>query len=116
MSELAFDANGEPFDLPATAAYWRVRRFRNIGARGGPEVVFARDGSPLILPIDADLAEFRAQTEGVAGRYRLDPLDERHRAVSGLPAAYLQISELPRPATGGEDQSMVIRELARANA
>ena len=59
MSELAFDANGEPFDLPATAAYWRVRRFRNLGARGGPEVVFGRDGSPLILPVDTGLVEFR---------------------------------------------------------
>jgi hypothetical protein len=117
MSELAFDANGEPFDLPATAAYWRVRRFRNIGARGGPEVVFGRDGSPLILPIDTDLAEFRAQTEGVPGRYRLDPLDERQRPVGGLPAAYLQISEPPRgPASAGEEHSAVIRELARANA
>ncbi len=117
MSELAFDANGEPFDLPATAAYWRVRRFRNLGARGGPEVVFGRDGSPLIMPIDTDLAEFRDQTEGVPGRYRLDPLDERHRPVSGLPAAYLQIADAPRaPAGAGEEQAMVIRELARANA
>ncbi len=117
MSELAFDANGEPFELPATAAYWRVRRFRNVGARGGPEVVFGRDGSPLILPIDTGLADFRDQTEAVAGRYRLDPLDERHRPVSGLPAAYLQIAEPPRGASGsGEEHSMVIRELARANA
>jgi len=80
--------------------------------------VFGRDGLPLILPIDIELAEFREQVEGAPGRYRLDPLDERHRAVSGVPAAYMQIADSPRSAaaSGGEEHAMVIRELARANA
>ena len=115
MSDLAFDSSGEPFDLPATAAFWRVRRFRNAGARGGPEVVFGRDGSPLILPVDTDLADFREQVGASPGRYRLDPLDQRQRPVGDVPAAYLQISEPPRT-TPGEDQASIIRELARANA
>ena len=36
MSELAFNINGEAFDLPATATGWRVRRMKQ---RGAPEVV-----------------------------------------------------------------------------
>ena len=118
MSDLAFDANGEPFELPATAAFWRVRRFRNVGSRGAPEVVFGRDGLPLILPIEIELGEFRDQVEGMPGRYRLDPIDERHRAVGDVPAAYIQISEPLRtpPASGAEEHATVTRELARANA
>ena len=30
MSELAFNINGEAFDLPATATGWRVRRMRHL--------------------------------------------------------------------------------------
>src|SRR5262245_55119844 len=118
MSDLAFDVNGEPFELPAMAAFWRVRRFRNVGSRGAPEVVFGRDGLPLVLPIDIELGEFRDQVEGVPGRYRLDPIDERHKPVNGVPAAYVQIAEPPRttPASGAEENAIVIRELARANA
>jgi hypothetical protein len=115
MIDLAFDSNGEPFELPATAAFWRVRRFRRAGVRGGPEVVFGQDGSPLILSIDTDLVEFREQVGGVPGRYRLDPLDQRQQPVADVPAAYLQISDPPKT-TPAEDQTSVIRELVRANA
>ena len=44
MIDLAFDSSGDPFELPATAAFWRVRRFRRAGVRGGPEVVSATTG------------------------------------------------------------------------
>jgi hypothetical protein len=115
IRDLAFDANGEPFELPATAAFWRVRRFRPAGVRGGPEVVFGHDGSPLILPIDTDLVEFREQVGGVPGRYRLDPLDSKDQPVADVPAAYLQISDPPKT-TPAEHQMSVIRELVRANS
>ena len=32
MSELAFNVNGEPFEVPAAAAGWRVRRLKAKGA------------------------------------------------------------------------------------
>ena len=32
MSELAFNANGEAFDLPASVTGWRVRRMKPRGA------------------------------------------------------------------------------------
>ena len=35
MSELAYDLNGEPVSLPASAQLWRVRRFREPGDTGG---------------------------------------------------------------------------------
>ena len=89
MSELAYDLNGEPITLPASAQWWRVRRFRNPGMRGAPEVVTDRDGAPLVLPIDTAFTDFREEVDGVSGRYRLDPLDERRKVVpdarSGMP-------------------------------
>ena len=48
MSDLAFNVNGEPFEAPANAAGWRVRRLKQKGA---PEVVYGRDGLPLVLPL-----------------------------------------------------------------
>ena len=44
MSELAFNANGESFEIPATVTGWRVRRMK---PRGAPELVYGRDGRPL---------------------------------------------------------------------
>ena len=52
MSELAFNMSGEPFDVPGAATGWRVRRLK---PRGAPEVVYGRDGLPLVLPIDAGI-------------------------------------------------------------
>ncbi len=85
MSELAFNINGEAFDLPATATGWRVRRMR---PRGAPEVVYGRDGAPLIVPAEAGLEELR-QFVGAAGKYRLDAIDERGRTIDKLPASYV---------------------------
>jgi hypothetical protein len=85
MSELAFNLNGEPFELPAAAVGWRVRR---IKGRGAPEVVYSREGIPLMLPIDADIDDLRdaARSEG---RFRLDPVDEHNRMISQTPAGYV---------------------------
>ena len=79
MSELAFNMNGEPFDVPPTATGWRVRRMKHKGA---PEVVYGRDGIPLVLPIEADVDDLRREV-GTAGRYRVDP----SRASPGQGAA-----------------------------
>ncbi len=60
MSELAFNINGEAFEVPANATGWRVRRMR---AKGSPEVVYGREGTPLILPIDAELDDLRSEVD-----------------------------------------------------
>jgi hypothetical protein len=118
MSELAYDLNGEPITLPASAQWWRVRRFRNPGMRGAPEVVTDRDGAPLVLPIDTAFTDFREEVDGTPGRYRLDPLDERRKVVPDVPAAYVTLSEMTRPpaANANEDRDVVVRELVRAQA
>jgi hypothetical protein len=96
-----------------------VRRFRNPGTRGAPEVVLDRDGAPLILPIDCTFVEFRELVDAVPGRYRLDPLDERRKVVPGVPAAYVSLNESVRNASSassfGEDRDVVVRELVRAH-
>jgi hypothetical protein len=120
MSELAFNINGERFDLPESASYWRVRRFKASG-RGTPEVVYADDGLPLIIPVETEIAEFRKLVHGVHGRYRLDPVDDNHKSCDEGQAAYLQLNdELPTTATvaagsrsdGSDD---LLREIVRAN-
>jgi hypothetical protein len=89
MSELAHNLNGESFELPPAAIGWRVRKLK---AKGAPEVVYGRDGIPLILPVDADMEDLRreARTEG---KYRLDVLDEHNRPIAGCPAGYVCIHE-----------------------
>src|SRR5262245_15232601 len=69
MSELAFNRNGEGFDVPPTVMEWRVLRMR---PRGAPELAYGRDGRPLTVPVDADIDELR-DAVGTPGKYRLDP-------------------------------------------
>jgi hypothetical protein len=117
MSELAYDQDGDAIALPASAQQWRVRRFRNPGMRGAPEVVLDRDGAPLLLPIDCTFVEFRELVDMVPGRYRLDPLDECRKVVPDVPAAYVSLVEGARNASmsiGGSADRDVIRELVRA--
>ena len=86
MSELAYNINGEGFEPPETATGWRVRRMK---ARGAPEVVY-KDGLPLVIPIESDLEELR-RTVDAAGRFRLDPVDDRGRNVEGAQPAYVVV-------------------------
>jgi hypothetical protein len=90
MSDLAYNINGESFELPATATGWRVRRMKQ---RGAPEVVYGRDGVPLMIPIESDLDELRRNVDA-PGRFRLDAVDERGRSIEDVPAAYVQVSSL----------------------
>ena len=48
MSELAFNINGQPFDVPEAATGWRGRRMKQKGA---PEVVCGLGGVHLVLPV-----------------------------------------------------------------
>jgi hypothetical protein len=120
MSELAFDMNGDAIVLPASAQYWRVRRFRSPGSRGAPEVVVTREGAPLILPIDVGYLEFRDVVDNVPGRYRLDPIDDKRKLINNAPAAYLTIAETPprngaglSDAGANDGPDTVLRELAQ---
>lgn len=118
MSELAFDADGEPIEFPIQAEELRVRRFRNPGARGSCEVVHDEEGAPLYVSVDVGFAEFRRQVDAVPGRYRLDPVDGNRRVVAGAVPAYVSIVAAPvrngNRSVNEEEQSL-IRDLVRAN-
>lgn len=97
MSELAFNVNGEPFEVPAAAIGWRVKRLK---AKGAPEVVYGRDGLPLVLPVDSDLDDLRAEV-GTPGRYQLDPVDEANKPVPNGTPGYVFVHADVRPVDGG---------------
>lgn len=92
MSELAFNMNGEPFEVPPVATGWRVRRMKHKGA---PEVVYGRDGLPLVLPIEAAVDDLR-NAVGTPGRYRVDPVDG-HRPIPNAPAGYVFVHDGDAP-------------------
>src|SRR5262249_33693409 len=94
MSELAYNMNGEPFDVPPTMSAWRGRKLKPPGA---PGVVYGRDGWPLFLPMDADVEDLRREASG-EGRYRLDPVDDRNRPVPNTQASYVCVPALERAA------------------
>ena len=94
MSELAFNANGEAFDVPANVTAWRVRRMK---PRGAPELVYGPDGRPLTVPIEATIDDLR-EAVGTAGKYRLDPVNDDGKCVESVPPAYIQVMRQPRNA------------------
>src|SRR5689334_20810918 len=87
MSDLAYNINGEGFEVPEPATGWRVRRMK---PRGAPEVVYGRDGLPLIIPIESDLEELRRSVDA-AGRFRLDAVDDRGRNIVDVSPAYVVV-------------------------
>lgn len=89
MSELAFSIEGEPFMPPAAATGWRVKRLR---LKGAPEVVYDREGLPLVLPLDATMDELRAEG-ATAGRYRLDPVDLGGKTIANATPAYVFVHD-----------------------
>jgi hypothetical protein len=90
-SDFAFSFSGEPIDVPSHAAGWRVRR---IKPKGAPEVVYAREGTPLTLPLDADLGDLRCAAT-LSGKYRLDPVDDEQRPIPGAAAGYVYLADEP---------------------
>jgi hypothetical protein len=111
VSDLANNIQGEHFTLPATAAYWRVRRLKE--GRGAPEVVFGPDGGPLLVAVEIDFEAFRAAVDHLPGRYRLDALDETRRPIEGIPAAYVAV---PVPTRTGRVQAEPVVEVQAAPA
>ena len=117
MSELAFNANGESFEIPATVTGWRVRRMK---PRGAPELVYGADGRPLTVGIEVDIDELR-EAVGSTGKYRLDAINDDGKCVEGVPPAYVQVIKPERNAesalalvapSSGDD---AIREAMRLN-
>jgi hypothetical protein len=94
MNELAFNANGDTFDVPATVSGWRVRRMK---PRGAPELVYGRDGRPLTIPVESDTDDLR-EAVGTPGKYRLDPVNDDGKCVEGVPPAYVQVVKPERNA------------------
>ncbi len=113
LSELAYNINGEPFEVPARATNWRVKRLK---PKGAPEVVYGRDGLPLLLPADADLEELRNEVEAVPGRYRLDALDANNKPIEGA-SGYVMVHALGRAAAASSSHSTdIVLEAMRMNA
>ncbi len=116
MSELAFNANGESFDIPAAVTAWRVRRMK---PRGAPELVYGRDGRPLTIGIEADIEELR-EAVGTSGKYRLDPINDDGKCVENVPPAYVHVVKVDRVesaaivATGSHSDD-TIREAMKLN-
>jgi len=94
MSDLAFNLNGEPFEVPGAAVAWRVRK---VKAKSAPEVVYGRAGTPLVLPVDADISDLRREVRG-DGRYRLDPVDDQGRVIPDCSPGYVCIHPGDPPA------------------
>jgi hypothetical protein len=92
MSDLAFNINGEPIDLPSTTAAMRVKK---IKPKGAPEVVYGRDGLPLFLPPDGDVEDLRREARDI-GKFRLDPVDEHNRPIAGAQSAYVCVHPIER--------------------
>lgn len=97
MTELAIDANGDPFDVPANITGWRVRRLQPDG-RGRPELVYDAMGRPVVLPVDAGFSDLHHAVG--PGRYRLDPVDASGRADAAVPTACTGYLQPIDPASG----------------
>ena len=117
MSELAFSASGENFEVPASVTGWRVRRMK---PRGAPELVYGRDGRPLTVPIECDMEELRNAVT-TYGRYRLDPIDDNGKVIDGVSAAYILVvkpevvSDEPHALAPIPETESVLREALRMN-
>src|SRR5690348_13706401 len=91
---VAYTINGEPIAYPANVVALRAKKMK---AKGAPEL-FYKDGIPLVLTPDGDLAAEILEhigdqfDEGELIRIKLDPIDERGRIVDDVPAAYMQFS------------------------
>jgi len=117
MTELAFNAQGETFDVPAMVTGWRVRRLK---PRGAPELVYGRDGRPLTISIESTIEDLRDAVDGVVARYRLDPVDDDGKTIPDVPAAYVQVVKADRTAEPAQsvaisESDSVIREAMRHN-
>lgn len=126
MSAIAYNIQGEPFEVPPHVVAFRAKRLK---PRGAPEVFYGIDGLPLVVPVDAGIDEVRSLIGDIADgetlRLRLDPIDEEGRLVDKVPPAYVQVTPRRcapvaeasvRPALGSDAVSVVVLEAMRTNA
>ncbi|HWO21288.1 MAG TPA: hypothetical protein VNO30_21120 [Kofleriaceae bacterium] len=116
MSELAFDARGDYFEVPPAVTGWRVRRMK---PRGAPVLVYGREGRPLTVPIESGMEDLRTAV-GMPGRYRLEPIDDGGKIVEDVPVSYVQVVESDRSAETSaielrEERDGAVREAMRLN-
>lgn len=84
---LARDQDGNPFELPEEASWWRVR----LQTTGRPRAVLGPDRKQLYVPILAGAAELEeAGCEG--GSYRLEAVDADHQPIEGVPVAVVELA------------------------
>src|SRR5437899_2297037 len=93
---LAYDANGNPIDVPPEAVAWRVRR--GGGRRGRPRHVFDPEtGRQLEVPLASTLDSL-IDAGCPADRYLLYPVDAVGRVLLGTVA----VTEVPEGADGDD--------------
>src|SRR5262249_27843449 len=86
---LAYDANGNPLDVPPEAVAWRVRR--GGGRRGRPRHMFDPEtGRQLEVPLAATLDSL-IDAGCLGDRYLLYPVDGEGRVIPGVVA----VTEVP---------------------
>jgi hypothetical protein len=96
---LAYDLNGNPVQLPASAVAWRVRR--GGGRRGRPRNVFdAETGRQLEIPLGSSLDDL-IQSGCPADRYLLYPVDAEGKLLPGVVA----VTEVPEGATDDDERA-----------
>src|SRR6185312_13249257 len=101
---LAFDANGNPIELPPEAVKWRVRR--GGGRRGRPRHVFdAETGRQLEIPLTATL-DTLIDAGCTADRYLLYPVDGEGHLIGGI----IAVTEIAEGADGEPDPTATMPE------
>jgi hypothetical protein len=96
MSELAFNLNGEPFEVPDAAVAWRVRRLKRGGRRRS-----SMEGR-------ADAKEGRRVVDRLGERFAgltVLRLGEGHDSKDGSWFSSSEIHRLPGCATAGKRRS-----------
>ncbi len=107
---LAHDEHGIPLDIPTGTSGWLVRR--HGGGRGRPAAVYDPDGRPLVVDLDATVADLR-NAGCKPGSYRLDAVDGQRKLLGA--AAYTELQGTGDPGdveTTGSDAAVMA--LARA--
>src|SRR3954470_24587166 len=86
---LANDANGNPLDVPETAAAWRVRRAS--GRPGRPQNVYDPEtGRHLEGPLHGAVDDLREAGCG-PGRYRLEAVDADSKLLTPSIVAFTEL-------------------------
>jgi hypothetical protein len=116
---LAWDRNGEPVELPATAVAWRVRRAAQHGKGGAPAIVW-RDGQPLVCALETTVVGLRELVGDKPALYRLDAIDEAGKALANVPACYCNLGDVDDVGADSRDPLArtldTVERLARVNA